>query len=261
MFPQDENDYCFPSELYTIYKMAVETSTLVQHKPLKEEIFEVLHRQIIAGKYSPGEWLRQEDIASQMGVSMTPVREALDLLAASGLAERVPYRGVRVLQLSTQEIIESYGLRIMLEPVAAKEAAPRITPRQVEALNEIVEQMRSHVTLNDMSRARQLSREFHMFIVAASGNTLLNKLYNLVANTFPDWMLYEAMFRHPELLENSLAREQAEHAAIVSALACGDPEKAAQKTLEHILHIGKDLEELLDIPAELIRRKEYLVKP
>ncbi len=55
------------------------------HKPLKEEIFDALHRHIIAGKYGPGDWLRQEDIASQMGVSMTPVREALDLLVASGL--------------------------------------------------------------------------------------------------------------------------------------------------------------------------------
>ena len=69
------------------------------HKPLKEEIFDALHRQIIAGKYTSGDWLRQEDIASQMGVSMTPVREALDLLVAKGRAERVPYRGVRVCHL------------------------------------------------------------------------------------------------------------------------------------------------------------------
>lgn len=57
------------------------------HKPLKDEIYDALHRQIIAGKYEPGDWLRQEDIASQMGVSMTPVREALDLLVSKGLAE------------------------------------------------------------------------------------------------------------------------------------------------------------------------------
>ena len=60
------------------------------HKPLRDEIYDALHRQIIAGKYGPGDWLRQEDIANQMGVSMTPVREALDLLVAKGLAERVP---------------------------------------------------------------------------------------------------------------------------------------------------------------------------
>jgi DNA-binding GntR family transcriptional regulator len=70
----------------------------LQRRSLKEEIFDVLHDKIIAGKVGPGEWLRQEDIASQLGVSMTPVREALDLLVSVGLAERVPYRGVRVPQ-------------------------------------------------------------------------------------------------------------------------------------------------------------------
>ncbi|MBK9208327.1 MAG: winged helix-turn-helix transcriptional regulator [Anaerolineales bacterium] len=70
--------------------MSLTAEKELTHKPLKEEIFDALHRQIIAGKYSPGDWLRQEDIASQMGVSMTPVREALDLLVAASLAERVP---------------------------------------------------------------------------------------------------------------------------------------------------------------------------
>ena len=74
----------------------------VHRKPLKEEVFEILHGRIIAGQYSAGEWLRQEEISSQLGVSMTPVREALDLLVSSGLAERVPYRGVRILEPSTR---------------------------------------------------------------------------------------------------------------------------------------------------------------
>ena len=82
------------------------------HKPLKEEIYDALHRQIIAGKYTPGDWLRQEDIAGQMGVSMTPVREALDLLVAKGIAERVPYRGVRVREMSAKDIVEAYGMRL-----------------------------------------------------------------------------------------------------------------------------------------------------
>src|SRR4030067_3075900 len=89
----------------------------VQHKPLKEEIFDVLHKQIIAGKYAPGDWLRQEDIASQMGVSMTPVREALDLLVAAGLAERVPYRGVRVREMSTKDVVGAYGLWLVSRTV------------------------------------------------------------------------------------------------------------------------------------------------
>lgn len=240
-----------------MYNMTLSSEqTLIQHKPLKEEIFETLHLQVIAGKYLPGEWLRQEEIAGQMGVSMTPVREALDLLVAAGLAERVPYRGVRVLELSRQEIVDAYEMRLLLEEAALRDAASHITQKQVSALYALLDQMKSQVTLNDMSHARQLSREFHAAIVEASGNALLSRLYKIVANSFPDWMLYEAMFRHPELLEKSLADEQMEHRAIVDALAAGDADTAAHHAVEHVIHLGKSLEELLEIPGELLREKE-----
>src|ERR671920_268765 len=104
---------------------------LVQKRPLKEDIFDVLHEKIIAGIYKPGDWLRQEDIATQLGVSMTPVREGLDLLVSAGLAERVPYRGVRVREMSTKHIVEAYGLRLLLEAIIAQEAARNITPAQL----------------------------------------------------------------------------------------------------------------------------------
>jgi DNA-binding GntR family transcriptional regulator len=228
----------------------------VQRKTLKDEIFDVLHKRIIAGKYVPGEWLRQEEIASQLGVSQTPVREALDLLVSAGLAERVPYTGVHVAQLSNDEIIDSYGMRLLLEPAATRWAALLIKQEQLDGLYRILDEMKSQVTLNDMSTQRQLSREFHLSIVTASGNTLMVRVYQVVANVFPDWMMYEVMFRRPELLEESLAQEYKEHRAIVDALAASKPELAAQKALEHILHLGRDLEELLQLPGELIRDKE-----
>src|SRR5687768_17928420 len=114
--------------------MTISAEKELTHKPLKEEIFDALHRQIIAGKYGPGDWLRQEEIAGQMGVSMTPVREALDLLVAAGLAERVPYRGVRVREMSTKDVADAYGLRLILEAVIAREAAKNITPQQIAGL-------------------------------------------------------------------------------------------------------------------------------
>jgi len=139
----------------------VNNPVLVQHKSLKEEIFDFLHGQTITGKFLPGDWLRQDEIANQLGVSMTPVREALDLLVASGLAERIPYRGVRVMELTNQEITEACSLRMVLEGLAAHEAASVITIPQIQHLEEIIDQMRLHVNLSDMSHARQLSREFH----------------------------------------------------------------------------------------------------
>ncbi len=231
----------------------------VQHKPLKEEIFEVLHKQIIAGKYAPGDWLRQEDIASQMGVSMTPVREALDLLVAAGLAERVPYRGVRVREMSTKDIVEAYGLRLILEAVIAREAAKCITPQQLTGLEAMLGEMKQHETLDEMSNARRLSREFHSAVAEASGNVLLIKLYGVVANAFPDWLLYEALFRKPELLADSMAATDKEHKAIVDALKRRDADLAAQKSIEHLLESGKWLEEYLNIPAELLHQKEEQV--
>jgi DNA-binding GntR family transcriptional regulator len=106
-----------------ISPQTTEESELIQKRPLKEDIFDVLHEKIISGVYKPGDWLRQDDIATQLGVSMTPVREALDLLVSAGLAERVPYRGVRVRQMSTKDVVEAYGLRLILEAVIAQEAA------------------------------------------------------------------------------------------------------------------------------------------
>ena len=229
------------------------------HKPLKEEIFDALHRQIIAGKYAPGDWLRQDDIANQMGVSMTPVREALDLLVASGLAERVPYRGVRVREMSTKDIVEAYGVRLTLEAIIAKEAAKNIMPEQVEGLGKMLAEMQELHTLNEMSHIRQLSREFHSRIAEASNNDLLVKLYAVVSNAFPDWLLYEAIFRKPELLTTSIDDMQKEHAAIVDALKKRDEEKTIQKSIEHLLESGKWLEDYLKIPSDLLREKEEQV--
>src|SRR5688572_30879040 len=138
-----------------------EPTELLQKRPLKEDIFDVLHEKIIAGIYKPGDWLRQEDIATQLGVSMTPVREGLDLLVSAGLAERVPYRGVRVREMSTKDVVEAYGMRLVLEAIIAQEAARSITPEQLQRLEQMLEEMKNHDTLKKVSSERKASREFH----------------------------------------------------------------------------------------------------
>ena len=226
------------------------------HRSLRDEVFDILHKRIIAGEVRPGEWLRQDDIASQLGVSMTPVREALDLLVASGLAEREPYRGVRVVELTHDEMLDAYGLRILLEPAAARLASQTATPREVEELKRLLVGTFELVRLEDMSRLRECSRQFHAQVVTMSGSPLLARLYGIAAAKFPDWMLYEAMFRHPEALAESLRAEQAQHRAILDAIAARDPEAAARASLDHILSLGNDLETYLGIPRELIQQKE-----
>jgi DNA-binding GntR family transcriptional regulator len=240
--------------------MALALDKELTHKPLKEEVYDALHRQIIAGKYKPGDWLRQEDIASQMGVSMTPVREALDLLVSNGIAERVPYRGVRVREMSVKDIADAYGLRLILEPLAAREAASHITSEQVSRLEEIIAEIKEHIKLNEMPLERQLSGEFHSIIAEASGNDLLGKLCSIVANAFPDWLLYEAVYRKPEILTDTFSQTHDELKSILEALKKGDANNAAQSAMSHAQDSGKWLEEYLDIPAGLLREKEELAK-
>jgi DNA-binding GntR family transcriptional regulator len=227
----------------------------LQRKSLKEEIFDVLHEKIIAGKVGPGEWLRQEDIATQLGVSMTPVREALDLLVSVGLADRVPYRGVRVPQLSADEISEAYAMRLLLEAAGARAAAIKRTQVQVDELKRILSRMKGLLSLEDMSTLRKLSRQFHQSVVAIGGNNTLDRLYEMVMNSFPDWMLYEYLFRHTDLLESSLANEYKEHMTLVEAIEAGDADLAEQKAIAHIRGLGVDLETFLGISHEALETK------
>ncbi len=231
----------------------------LQRKSLKDEIFDILHGKIIAGNIAPGEWLRQEDIASQLGVSMTPVREALGLLVSVGLAERVPYRGVRVSQLSTEEIAEAYAMRLLLEAAGARAAALKREQFQVDELKNILSQMKDLHSLDDMSTLRQLSRQFHRAVVAIGGNSSLDKLYEMVMNSFPDWMLYEYLFRHTEMLEQSLTAEYQQHIALVEAIEIGDAALAERKAIAHVRSLGKDLVTFLNIPHEVLEEKAHLL--
>jgi DNA-binding GntR family transcriptional regulator len=123
----------------------------------------------------------------------------------------------------------------------------------------MLEEMKKHDSLKEMSDERKLSREFHSAIAEASRNDLLVKLYAIVANAFPDWLLYEALFRRPELIADSTANTLKEHIAIVDALKKRDGARAARISVEHVMESGKWLEESLDIPKTLLREKEEQV--
>ena len=228
----------------------LESSDILRKRSLTDEVYEFLSSKIIAGKYSSGDWLRQEDISTQLGVSQTPVREAFDRLVASGLAERVPYRGVRVPVLEPKEIVDAFMLRLLLETTGARLAAIVIQLEEVRTLSILIEKTANLVSLEDMSALRQLNKEFHTHMVEAARSPLLLKLYELTTNAFPDWMLYEYMFRHPELLQTSLKREYIEHKAIVDALASKDPEETSFQVANHIKNLWHDLHTYLDISGD-----------
>ena len=113
-----------------------EETELIQKRPLKEDIFDVLHEKIISGTYKPGDWLRQDDIATQLGVSMTPVREGAGSAGFRRVSGTCPLPGCAGARNVHQDVVEAYGLRLVLEAIIAQEAARNITDEQVRILRE-----------------------------------------------------------------------------------------------------------------------------
>jgi DNA-binding GntR family transcriptional regulator len=228
----------------------------LEKKSLKSEVFELLRRRIVSGEYALGEWLRQEEIANELGVSPTPVREALDQLVAEGLAERIPYRGVRVLQLTVEEIVDAYVFRLLLEVTAARLAAYNITEEQADVLRQILRETERFLGLEDVSGYQHLNRRLHQTIAAASGNQLLARLYKLVVNRFPDWMMYGDLVEQPEIRRGAMARDFEEHRTLVVLITAHDADAASRQAMRHMRGVGQELVEWAGVPAAMLAEKE-----
>jgi DNA-binding GntR family transcriptional regulator len=100
-----------------------------------------------------------------------------------------------------------------------------------------------------------LSGDFHFTVAEAAGNSTLTRVYKVAANSFPDWMLYQAMFEHPEALEQSVKEEYEEHLAIAEAIEAQDADLAERRAEEHIVDIGRQIVLYLGVPQELLERK------
>ena len=233
----------------------------LEKKSLRSEVFELLRRRIISGQYALGEWLRQEEIADELDVSPTPVREALDQLVAEGLAERIPYRGVRVLQLTSEEIVDAYVFRLLLEVTVARMAAHNVSEEQVADLHRILRETERLLRLDDVSGYQHLNRELHQRIAAATGNQLLARLYKLVVNRFPDWMMYGDLVEQPEVRRNALQRDLEEHRVLVELIASHKADAAARQAMEHMQHVGEELVAWAGVPEAMLKEEERQIRP
>jgi len=232
------------------------TSILPQRKSLSDEVFEILLNRIVVGNYSPGRWLRQNDIAQELSVSHTPVREAFDRLVTEGLAERVPYRGVRVPKMDTEQILENYQARIIMEVSVVNLTAQFISDSALEQIEKINDELGKLKKLKDMPLHRQLNRSFHLQIAENCQNPQLIRLHHLAWNQFPDWMLYESVFHQQQLLNSSLMREHQDHQEIISALKAHQPQFAMHKAFQHMVNVGDELISLLNLPEDAVRAKQ-----
>ena len=211
------------------------------HKQLRHVVADQLRNAILDGQYKPGEWLRQEHLAQVLGVSQMPVREALKELTAEGLIEHVPYRGVRVIEFSADDIEDLYAHRAFLEGKAARLAAQKITPREIAELKKLQEQMEENLAPQEVATYRDLNRRFHQTIYTASRRGYMIRTLNQMWAAFPTMLVGNFAATAANPLPDRDTPDISEHHALIVALENHDADATEEAMRYHIGETSRQL--------------------
>lgn len=214
--------------------------TLDNYKPLREIVFETLREAIINATLKPGERLMEIQLAEEMGVSRTPVREAIRKLELEGFVVMVPRKGAYVADISTKDIADVFEIRAALEGLAAGLAAERITEEELEKLERILVKIGECVKNNDLEKLIEVDTEFHDTLFKASRN---ERLVQIVSNLREQIQRFRtASLSTPGRMKYALE----EHKKIVEAVSERNVELAQALAREHIENAENSMFELLN---------------
>ena len=205
---------------------------LVPPAPLRDgrAVVEQLRARVQSGALGPGCWLRESALAAELGVSRTPVREGLRVLAAEGLIELVPNRGARVLAWTPQEVEETYRLRALLEGEAAALAARRASPAQVLAMEQAQDRYETCIAAQALPRERAACNDaFHAAVLAGAGSPRLGQLLAVLSSA-PLTLRAIGIYS-----DDDVRRSVLQHRDIVTAVREGDDQLAAAAMRSHLL--------------------------
>lgn len=199
---------------------------------LTQTVYTLLREKIAKHDFAPGERLRLDVLSAQLGVSRTPVREALNQLAAEGLIEIRPRRGTFVAQVDMAAVSELYQMRLMIDTSVARILAPRLLASQIEVLRRLVDDLAQLVDGEryvDYGAYLECDRAFHSAVVSMVGNRRLMAMYDEI--NLPLWLVRAQ--QHAAAPRDASA-SLADHRAILSALQQRDPDAAAEAMRAHI---------------------------
>ena len=211
-------------------------SIVNKQKYLRDHIFEKLQQAIYSGKLKSGERLTEKKIAEELGVSRTPVREALYRLTSLGLIKMIPHRGFLISRWSFKEIKDVIELRIALEVFAVKLAIQRILPSEINELKVLVAKMEKAVKEEDIMKASHLNSLFHDRIVLASKNKELFEVMEPIKNKIYHFRIIS--ISTPNRLKKSLK----EHKEILNALISKNSGVVQKLMAKHIQKVGSIIE-------------------
>lgn len=209
------------------------------YKPLREIVFETLREAIISGRLKPGERMMEIQLAEELGVSRTPVREAIRKLELEGLVVMVPRKGAYVGDISSRDIVEVFEVRGALESLAAGLAAERITVEELENLERILVRIADCVEHKDLKELIEADAEFHDELYKASRN---RKLAQIILNSREQIQRFRSTsLATPGRMKDALD----EHKKIVEAISQRNVALAQKLALEHIENAEDRLMETL----------------
>ena len=201
---------------------------LDSYKPLRELVCENIRQAIIEGTFSPGERLMEIQLADEMGVSRTPVREAIRKLELEGFVVMIPRRGTYVADISIKDITEIYEIRTCLDTLAAGLAAERITDEELEALNRLLVEIGQHIADNNMEKIVEADTAFHDILYQASRNERLRSIINNLREQLTG--IRGRSMSYPGRLIETME----EHRTLVDSIAARDSERAQEAARVHI---------------------------
>ena len=206
--------------------------TRLVKQSLGREVTHVLKKMILDGELVPGERLVEDRLAAEMGISRTPLREALHRLEQEGLLEKRRSGGYLLRPFDAHEVEDAVEIRALLESHAADLAARRATPEQVEQLRTNLAQFCEAGAASDVKRLVELNTEFHNILRAASGSPLLARMLDEIEG------VVERIIRSLVSLQEAGEWSSGDHERIVAAIEKKDGNAAAAAMREHVLHGG-----------------------
>jgi DNA-binding GntR family transcriptional regulator len=195
------------------------------HRPLYQEVAERLREQIFNRELEPGSWIDEQKLTSALGISRTPLREALKVLAVEGLVTMKLRRGAYVTEMSAQDVSQVYHLLAVLESDAAGEVARKASDAELAELGKLHEQLEAQAQQRDAFFIT--NEEFHQRLLQIAGNRWRSQIVN-------DLRKVMKLNRHHSLFrQGRVAESLAEHRALVQALLARDADKTQMLMRAH----------------------------
>lgn len=195
---------------------------------LTDAAYGAIKQQILSCDLAPGSEVTERELAGRVGAGKAPLREALIRLRHEGLLDSIPRSGYRITPVTIQDVEDIFALRLLLEPVAARQAAGRIDEALLKELNELCQAGYTPGDRASESAFLRANRQFHVAIADASGNRRLARMLGqLLEET-------ERLFHLGLAVRNRTDEMQHEHANLLTALVSGDADAAERATIDQI---------------------------